>query len=231
MGRGELAGSATATSSKKPPKTKTLSPTLTLLPTWHPAGMMRYKAKAARSFLLHLHKAVKVATGHRRDDLPKIVVNPPASLVRKKLREWEAFASDIETPSLDSSRIISIAISGEAGMALVWDPEVCDLRETPLPLAYLSRTHIKVVQNGSFDLPIMEANGLRVEKVGKGGENLIWDTVIEAQILHPDEPANLSFLASVALDVEAWKHAKEDLFFYNGLDANYTYRIYERGAG
>jgi len=205
---------------------------VTILPTWHPAGMMRFKAKAARSFLLHLRKAMKVAAQRPADRTPKVLINPSDAVARSYLNKWEAAAFDTETPPDGgmSRKIYSLAASGEKGTALVWDLQNPNVRTKAVKEALASTTLIKVFQNGAFDLPILDANGLMVKKVDRSGRPLIWDTMIDNQIRHPDEPANLSYLASINLDIYAWKHLKNiDQLVYNGLDANFTFRIYAEG--
>lgn len=184
----------------------------------------------SRSFLVHLAKAAMVARGKRRDPMPRVIVNPDPAEVRKSLAKWSSFAFDTETPTVIDTRILSLAISGERMLAYVWAFETGIPRANVAPVieAFKSDRLVKVAQNGEFDIPRLEKNGFKITKVAPDGSPLIWDTMIDAQILHPDEPANLSFLVSMALDVEAWKHErKRGLYHYNGLDANYTWRIYE----
>lgn len=225
----DLVSSATA----KVSKTCEEPPPLVLLATWHPAGMMRYKAKAARSFLVHLEKAVEAALGKKRDRDPEILFNPSEEVARKVFSRWKAFATDIETPSTTSKKILSIAVSGEKYLAMVWDLQGLRVKLQPLKDALNSRSKIKVFQNGEFDMPRLEALGFAIKKESKG-KILCWDTMIDMQIQHPDEPANLSYLVSLACDVEAWKHRRKtddrrEFLTYNALDANYDFRVYERG--
>lgn len=199
-----------------------------MLSTWHPAGMMRYQAKAARSFLIHLGKAVEAALGKKADPPPKILFNPSLRESWRAFHRWKEFAIDIETPSTTSDRILSIAVAGEGTLALVWD-----LQGKPLLSSFraaLLSDRLKIFQNGEFDLLRLERNGFKVRKLS-GKKNLIWDTMIEGQILHPDEPANLSYLASIYCDVGAWKHTRKsedrrEFLRYNALDAIYTFRVW-----
>lgn len=195
--------------------------------------MMRQKTRTARSFLVHLEKVVEAALGKPLDSPPKILFNPSPKEASHVFQKWKAFALDIETPSTTSDRILSIAASGEKKLAMVWDLRKRNAALGPLREALLSEK-LKVFQNGEFDITRLERNGFKVRKERKG-KNLIWDTMIEMQILHPDEPANLSYLASLACDVEAWKHLRKtedsrQFLTYNALDANYDFRIWERGT-
>jgi len=77
------------------------------------------------------------------------------------------------------------------------------------------------VQNGDFDINVLLNCGYELDP------ETFWDTMIEGAILHPDEPVNLSFLASMATDIEAWKFRREgDLHVYNAIDAWTTWMIY-----
>ena len=180
---------------------------------------------------MHLEKAVEAALRKPPDPEPKVLFNPSQEESEKVFRKWKEFALDVETPSTTSDRILSIAVSGSPDLGLVWDlqgkPILQPLREA------LSSDRMKVFQNGEFDLQRLEGNGFKVKKI-VGKRNLIWDTMIECQILHPDEPANLSYLTSLACDVEAWKHRRNsedrrEFLLYNTLDAIYTFRVYLKG--
>jgi hypothetical protein len=193
--------------------------------TWHPAATTRKdtKARVTRSFLLHVEKAVKIALGKKPDALPTIHYNPTGKESEEVFKRWEdGFACDIECPSLTDHRILSLAVSGDWDEAMVWDLEHPSTRKKlgPLKRRLLNGTR-KVFHNGDFDIPILEKNGFPLNKES------CWDTMIEASILFPDEPVNLSFCTSLATDVEAWKHLRGDrLLFYNSLDACYDWRVY-----
>jgi hypothetical protein len=153
--------------------------------------------------------------------------NPTKEFAKRKFDEWkDGFASDIETPSLQDHRMLSIAVSGDWGEAMVWDLTKPGIKRDLAPLRSNLRNPGKgrklVWQNGEFDIPIMTKWGWKIHLPS------CWDTMIENAILFPDEPVNLSFLTSLATDTEAWKHMREskDLLFYNGLDACFDWRVY-----
>lgn len=202
-----------------------LSRDVLFMSTWHPAACTRgdSKARVTRSFLLHTEKAVKIAAGKKADAPPTIMENPTATESEKVFKKWkDGFACDIETPSLTDHRIISLAVSGAWNRAMVWDMEHPATRKKLGPLKRFLKNGVrKVFHNGDFDIPILDKHGLTVN------HRACWDTMIEASILFPDEPVNLSFCVSLATDVEAWKHLRGDrILFYNALDACYDWRAY-----
>lgn len=203
-----------------------LSRNLLFIATWHPAATTRgdTKAKVTRSFLLHVEKAVRIAAGKKADKPPKIIENPSSAESEEVFKGWkeDGFAVDVECPSLTDHRLLSLAVSGEWDLAMVWDMEhPSTKRKLGALRKYLKNGVRKVFQNGEFDISVLEKNGFEINR------SSCWDTMIENAILFPDEPVNLSFLTSLATDVEAWKHLRGDrLLFYNALDANYDWRVY-----
>jgi len=210
---------------KSKASTKSLSKNLLFMATWHPAATTRAdsKAKVIRSFLLHVEKAVRIAAGKKPDKPPKVVENPTATESEKIFRHWrDGFAVDVEPPSLPDHRLLSLAVSGAEDIAMVWDMQHPSTKRKLAPLRkWLKNGVRKVFQNGEFDITVLEKNGFKINR------SSCWATMIENAILFHDEPVNLSFLTSLATDVEAWKHLRGDrLLFYNALDANYDWRVY-----
>lgn len=173
--------------------------------------------------MLHVRKAVRIALGQKEERLPDIIYNPSVKEADQVFTTWQdGFACDIETPSLQDHRMLSIAVSGEIDLAMVWD-----LRDPKTrPLMKSLRSHLMgdrriVWQNGDFDIPILQKHGYKVNL------DVCWDTMIENQLLWPDEPVNLSFLGSMHTDMQAWKHLRGSrLLFYNALDANVDWKTY-----
>ena len=191
---------------------------LTFIPTWHPAYLFKDMARGARSFLLHVEKAVNIALGKEEDPLPQILMNPPVKRAREVFKSWQdGWAVDVETPSLTEFRLLSVAVCGSPKLAMVWtDPK----KFGPLRGALKTKVR-KVVQNGDFDINVLLSCGLECDP------ETFWDTMIEGAILHPDEPVNLSFLASMATDTHSWKYRRDgDLAAYNAIDAWTTWMIY-----
>lgn len=184
------------------------------------------KARATRSFLLHCRKAVQIAYGKPPDPLPKIWYNPSVTEAKKVFKSWkDGFAVDIETISLDDRRMQSVAASGDWSEAMVWSLVDSRILKRLGPLKReLAGPKRKVFQNGDFDVPILRGAGYVIPN------ETIWDTMIENQLMFPDEPVNLSYLTSLVTDVEAWKHLRPEggktLLFYNALDACYDWRVY-----
>lgn len=194
---------------------------LTFVTTWHPAYLFKDMARGARSFLLHVKKAVDIALGKPEDPLPRILRDPPIAEARRVFKSWRklGFAIDVETPALKEFRLLSVAVCGNPNLAMVWN---CQNQAKLAPLREALASPIrKVVQNGDFDIGVLQSCGFELDP------ETFWDTMIEGAILHPDEPVNLSFLASMACDTESWKFRRdEDLGFYNVIDAWTTWLIY-----
>jgi DNA polymerase I-like protein with 3'-5' exonuclease and polymerase domains len=191
---------------------------------WHPAATYKDKAKVTRGFLTHCDKLGQIALGKQAEEKPRVIINPAVSTSKKylNLKKWWWFAVDIETPGLDDSRMESVAASGDPNLALVYDLRVRRVREKllgPLMEALEDEDFLKVVQNGDFDINVFRKNGWKCSN--------FWDTMIEAQIKHPDEPVNLSFLTSMVRDTYAWKHMRgSELLVYNGWDAAHDAAIF-----
>jgi hypothetical protein len=194
---------------------------LLFIPTWHPAYLFKDMARGGRSFLLHVEKAVNIALGQKEDKLPKIIIDPDTRTAKKIFKDWEenGWAVDVETPSLKEYRLLSVAACGSNELAMVWNT-VKSSRLTALREA-LAGPARKIVQNGDFDIGVFQTCGFECDP------DTFWDTMIEGAIMHPDEPVNLSFLASMACDTASWKWRREgDLLIYNCIDAWTTWRIY-----
>lgn len=200
-------------------KQQGLTQDLTFFSTWCPAYLFKDMARGGRSFLLHVEKAVEIALGKQPDKLPEMLIDPPPGEAKKIFKTWakHGWAVDVETPSLTEFRLLSVAACGSPNLAMVWtDPR----KMGPLRAALKSPAR-KIVQNGDFDIGVFQNCGFACDP------ETFWDTMIEGAILHPDEPVNLSFLASMACDTHAWKfHREGDLYVYNGIDAWTTWMIY-----
>lgn len=196
-------------------------PKLCFIPTWHPAYLFKDMARGGRSFLLHVQKAVEIALGKREDPLPEILKDPTEKKAKEVFKSWEkeGWAVDVETPDLKEYRLLSVAVCGSKDLAMVWN--TTKPRKLTALRAALAGPTRKIVQNGDFDINVFLACGFKTDP------ETYWDTMIEGAIMHPDEPVNLSFLASMATDIESWKFRREgDLFTYNVIDAWATWMIY-----
>ena len=79
-----------------------------------------------------------------------------------------------------------------------------------------------IMQNGLFDAAVL----LHHTGIWCGGYK--YDTLLDAHACWPECPRSLSFLASICLNVPAWKHtANESPLLYNAADAANTWGIWE----
>ena len=79
-----------------------------------------------------------------------------------------------------------------------------------------------VYQNAAYDIPVLYRNN------GILHTNLYMDTMIAAHVLWPESKRSLGFLASICLDVSAWKHtSRQSPGLYNAQDCTSTYAIAE----
>ena len=79
-----------------------------------------------------------------------------------------------------------------------------------------------IMQNASYDTGVLLLNhNIHVRK-------LVMDTLLAAHVLWPESPRDLGFLASICLDVPAWKKAakSDNHVMYNAADVANTYGVY-----
>jgi uracil-DNA glycosylase len=193
----------------------TLVPGIKLIPTYHPAGVMRNWAWRV-IVIADLMKA------RREVEFPEIRRPERTVLVRPTLDEinqWayvmkhEALAVDIETAA---RQITMIGFARSAAEAIVipfvdsrrpdysyWESQtqelvawrmVKDLLELPCP---------KIFQNGLYDLQFLLRMGLRPK-------NCISDTMLLHHSLYPELQKGLGFLGSIYSNEAAWKLMRED---------------------
>lgn len=197
------------------------------IPTIHPAailhggGMGKATSSANPSALLvpiwsDLRRAAKIA----RDGVcwtRPITILPPADLVYEAAERWldegVTLAVDIETDGLDVRRnrlrCIGFGTAGQV-FCLPWGKEIPGeyLGEWERAAAILKHllASTKVGKIGHnfvlFDAPVLR------RLVGPV-ENVVGDTMLLHNSIHPDEPQGLGWVAAKYLDVHAWKQ-KED---------------------
>lgn len=79
-----------------------------------------------------------------------------------------------------------------------------------------------ILQNGSFDIADI------FHHIGILPKKLFFDTHIAAHVCWPETPRSLSYLASMLLNVPAWKHTSgDDNGLYNAADCANTFGIYQ----
>lgn len=191
---------------------------LTFVPCLHPAALL-YQPGNEESFLRGTAKAVKAAAGIPADPLPRIVLNPDEATTKLWFEAHKDWAFDLETERKNHDIILSWSV-GTGDETLVWTWGSPTRGQWEIFKAAFAGPGERIVQNGAFDLPILERYGFDIPWAQ------VIDTMIAAAIIDPDDYVNLGHLASKHMDVWAWKHEKEDLLPYNGLDSAYTARIW-----
>jgi uracil-DNA glycosylase family 4 len=187
-----------------------------ILPTLHPAGVMRSgftNLPALQADLLRAERALKGTLMPYRQHYGTAAIvfaNP------------DAVAFDIETEWPDHKVIGRIGFAGpDATWTAPWQYGHLAAR------AILERPGaVKVAHNISFDLNKLEDGyGLRIA-------DPIWDTMLAAQMLQPDLYKGLNAVASLYLDRPRWKHLGDsDPPKYNAFDASATLELYRTLRG
>jgi uracil-DNA glycosylase family 4 len=146
------------------------------------------------------------------------------------------FACDIETTP-PNSHISRIGFSHNKNFGLSipilngYQPVMPATQETHFwqILSRLLTCGKKIIwQNGTYDiLVIWKNNGILAFNPKKVKETIA-DTLVAAHVCWPESEKSLGFLASICLDVQAWKHDSKDYHgLYNAQDAMNTYGIFE----
>lgn len=164
-----------------------------VLPTYHPAGVLRkYSSK-----VFAVHDLLKWSRGYERPADRNVYVADTlfdcSFFASSFIHQDSTIAVDIETEK--EITMISFALSG--GKALV-----VDLRRNPECLPFvawlLHQPHDKVMQNATYDLTWLASYGIKPAGV-------IHDTMLMAHSLQPELPKDLGTLASLRLNEHAWK--------------------------
>jgi DNA polymerase-1 len=205
---------------------------VTLLGTYHPAYLKKDEFRSAPTFLRDIKKFGRILGGATVDPQVRVIENPSFKAFEEIVKDcWHnEWAFDLETPG---NQLRSIAfcglMRGQHYEAIAFDLQVISSREWwPVFDRVFKRAKRIVVQNGAFDLPIMRSYLVEIPW------DKVWDTMLGGYVLNQDDYVGLSHLASLYLDVPAWKHVREDpmkLLHYNGLDAAYTWVLYEKICG
>lgn len=183
-----------------------------ILPTLHPAGVLRSGFSTAPLFQADLARAGRASRGELRASRSSYVEYP-------LIRRADAVAVDIETGGAlaDFGNITRVGLADERdGWTLSWGAAA--RAATAAAVAHPDTTAI--FHNGGFDLPRLAHGGV----VPAGP---IWDTMFGAALLQPDLKKGLNAAASQYLDCHRWKHLSEDEpAKYNALDAIRTFELY-----
>jgi len=213
----------------------TLVPGVKILPTWHPSAVNRVWKERYFVTTLDLRKAFVNSEhpGLPRDD--RKLNSSPSRIEFIEFLKYLYFehkdpiALDVETRNPGSHiDILGLADSPKHAMSMQmlsgknpkfeiqkeleiwqWVAKICN--EKPL-----------IMQNAVFDMGVLWYNNNIFCR------NLVSDIMIAAHCLWPEMPRSLHFLASICINVPAWKHTAETFpTLYNAADATNTYGIWE----
>lgn len=224
-----------------------------LIPTVHPAALLRGGHPIADIIRMDLHKAVRLGMSQPVQEENIVVAHPanPAGvqqaviIAKSWLERWCSLncpvAVDVETSSLNfyNCRLYSIALSGIDGCntavsftlhdlkTLPWDAEQAMIAATNRILS--SPRLAKLFHNAPYDFAVLTRHNMPV--IGP-----IEDTQAYAHIVQPDIPKDLGFIGHTYLDVEPWKLNHEgqkqaytrdviELLVYNAKDALNTAKL------
>jgi uracil-DNA glycosylase family 4 len=221
----------------------TLLPGVKLVPTIHPAALLRGKpdesSKAQgglwklRPVVIHdLQRAKRESYDRAIRYQPRtIIIDPIGSQLDQaeaRLLEAEFITFDIE--SWGGTRIACIGFSpADPHLAYVFSNDGSNSR-TDLYRRILESNNPKVAQNGMYDITMLDQNQIHVV-------NLWHDTMLAQHVLYPEHPRGLDFLCSVYTDIPYYKDegkvwnmpkteaTKLQYFNYNGKDVCATTEI------
>lgn len=203
-----------------------------VVPTYHPAFLLRGNQKLFGTFLFDLTRAMETASfGHKPSEVSTLEDPTPATFadfvnaVPDDPAAW--LAADIETPvkqggdeddmlpgQLTQPIRISFAYNGEQGVSVPWEP-----RYHPMIRNALATKCAKIFHNERYDVPILEAAGFPVN-------GTILDSMWAWHFLQSDVPKSLGFVAPFYSTLPPWKHLSNDRpAYYSALDSVQTYRI------
>lgn len=198
-----------------------------VIPTFHPAHLLRGKQSLLGAFLFAHRRAMEIASfGFKRDEV-SIVVDPDPAWFEawaSQLTPDAWLAVDTETAIKDSSEdeaeepvgeIIRINFSfhPDQGVTVPWDP-----RYFPTIRTLLSSPCVKVFWNERFDVPLLYRATFPVS-------GLIFDAMWAWHMLQSSVPRGLGFCSPFYSNLPPWKHlSTENLGYYAAMDAIQTLR-------
>lgn len=211
-----------------------LVPGLKVLPTYHPQAV-GYDSKLSFAVAQDLKKAKHHSTFPEIPEDKRVFI---AGSTKNQFIEYckEACASnwkislDLETSQPGTyPSIVGLSHSKDFGISLRFlsgkIPCFSERDELEI-LHWLSKvcnTQKLIMQNAQFDMGVLLYHfGIH------SYNNIAIDTLLAAHCCWPETPRDLGFLASVCIDVPAWKHTShENPCLYNAQDAANTYGISE----
>lgn len=200
-----------------------------VVPTYHPAFLLRGNQKLFGTFLFDLTRAMETASFGYKDDPVSTLWDPqPAEFAHFTTAIpndcW--LAVDIETVHSDADEDerqpfgtqvpirISFSFNPDQGVSIPWEP-----RYHPMIRSALASPCTKIFHNERFDVPILQAQGMEI----KGA---ILDSMWLWHFLQSDTPKSLGFVAPFYSRLPPWKHLSNELpAHYSAMDALQTYRI------
>jgi len=178
-----------------------------VIPTLHPAFLMREQAKFP----------VVIS------DLKKSLVLPPENYnLYPSIGDVQAFtatdfAFDLESNKWNHNEIYLCGLSAKRFEAIVvpWKgPYIQELKRI-----FRNATVLKGQNILGFDLPVLEANGIVTSAE-------VRDIMLMQHLLQPDLDHDLEFIASLFTNKPAWKHlAQEQKEYYNAVDTDVVSQI------
>ena len=187
-----------------------------IIPVLHPAGIMRGNWASEPFQILCLKRARTIAErGSWPTDDPRSP--PPGALLQPTLKEVEDWIAgvgpqgvsvDIETAG---RHIVMVGMCRVADLVPIcihfltqggqpyWAPQPWALVEHALASILADPNVPKVFHNGqSFDVPILEANGFKVE-------GYLWDTLLMQHIAYAEMEKGLEHCARLYCGINPWK--------------------------
>jgi uracil-DNA glycosylase family 4 len=212
----------------------TLLPGVKVLPTYHPQKI-NYEWKLFFTAVLDIRKAIK------NSESPDILKDDRTLITNMSKLEYisylnyllyehkEPIAVDIETLQPGSHiDIMGIADTPTHGVAfeLIKGRKAVYSESKELEiwrhLSQVLKTKELIMQNGSYDTTVLYLHhGIYCPK-------FYYDTMVAAHVCWPENPRSLAYLASICLNVPAWKHTSQtESLLYNAGDTTNTYGIWE----
>lgn len=212
-----------------------------VVPTYHPAFIMRGQFQLAQVFIHDLLRAVEISrNGVPKEDL-NYLEDPTLAAAEYWQETWEKagrppLAADIETnysAGQDEQDLIEIAEEDTDSYSITrisFSFKGMDAISVPWTAPYISwaiwlleHAPTLVFWNKSFDVPRLEAAGAKIRA-------RVVDAMWQWHFLQPALPYNLQFGSSLLAGhaFQAWKHtAKDQPAWYSCRDADYTIRCFQ----
>lgn len=203
-----------------------------IVPTFHPAFLLRGNQKLFGTFLFDVTRAMEVASFGFTHEQVFILEDPSpgafAQFVQRIPDDPDCWmAVDIENPgkgtdegdlapgfSKTNITRISFCFNAEQAASVLFEPRYYDLIR-----AALAKGCAKIFHNERHDVPILEGNGFPVA-------GLILDSMWAWHMLQSDVKKGLGFVAPFYSSLPPWKHLDSTRpAYYNGMDSIQAYRV------